>query len=134
MLDTNIVLMGGALTVAASAAIYHAYQMNEQFFPTTLYLMRSDIAMAIMVCTTLYMLYLSYLAVRSILFGQLRLIETEHLREYGWLALSESFLALTIFRDEFDAFFIVSFSLIMMIKGLHWIARDRVDFVRFKLC
>lgn len=54
----------------------------------------------------------------------------KHIQEYGWLTVSESFLAMTIFRDEFDAKFVLIFSTVLFIKGFHWIARDRVDYVR----
>ena len=53
----------------------------------------------------------------------------KHVQEYGWLTVSESFLAMTIFRDEFDAKFVLIFSTVLFIKGFHWIARDRVDYV-----
>lgn len=68
-------------------------------------------------------------ALKEAFFGSLRLIEEEHLQEYGWITLSESFLAMTIFRDEFDARFVILFCAILMLKSLHWIGRDRVDFV-----
>lgn len=51
------------------------------------------------------------------------------MQEYGWLTVSESFLAMTIFRDEFDARFIFLFSSLLALKALHWIARDRVDYM-----
>lgn len=53
----------------------------------------------------------------------------KHVQEYGWLTVSESFLAMTIFRDEFDAKFVLIFSTVLFTKGFHWIARDRVDYV-----
>ena len=38
--------------------------------------------------------------IKWILFGQLRVIEHEHLYEWAWMSASECFLAMTIFRDE----------------------------------
>lgn len=36
---------------------------------------------------------------------------------------------MTIFRDEFDARFVFLFSSLLALKALHWIARDRVDYM-----
>lgn len=66
---------------------------------------------------------------RLVLFGQLRPIEKDHLHEYGWMTISESFLAMTIFRNEFDAKFAFIFASLIICKGFHWVARDRVDYM-----
>lgn len=34
---------------------------------------------------------------------------------------------MTIFRNEFDAKFILFISLLLGVKALHWITRDRID-------
>lgn len=44
--------------------------------------------------------------------------------------MTETCLAMTIFRDEFDVRFIVLFALLLLVKIFHWIVQDRVDFVR----
>lgn len=45
------------------------------------------------------------------------------------MTVSESLLTMTIFRNEFDAKFAFVFAGLILCKGLHWIARDRVDYV-----
>lgn len=76
----------------------------------------------------LTMLHLCRL-VKYVLFGQLRVIEYEHLYEWAWMSASECFLAMTIFRDELDARFVLCFAGLMAVKAFHWIARDRIDYV-----
>lgn len=39
----------------------------------------------------------------------------------------ESLLALTIFREEFGAFFVTMFGLLIFVKVLHWLVQDRVE-------
>ena len=41
----------------------------------------------------------------------------------------ETFIAMTIFRDEFNVAFLVMFAAVTFIKIFHWLAQDRVDYV-----
>ncbi|RUP06387.1 hypothetical protein BC936DRAFT_140315 [Jimgerdemannia flammicorona] len=52
-----------------------------------------------------------------------------HLYERSWYAVTETCLAMTIFRDEFDTRFVVTFTTLLFLKIFHWLAQDRVDFV-----
>ncbi|KAK9370170.1 hypothetical protein V1509DRAFT_328391 [Lipomyces kononenkoae] len=67
--------------------------------------------------------------VQTILFGSLRVIEIEHLYEKTWYAVTETCLAMTIFRDEFDARFLVMFTTLLFLKIFHWLASDRVEYM-----
>jgi E3 ubiquitin-protein ligase synoviolin len=91
------------------------------------------------------------IVVKTIFFGRLRSIEYEvstcrlagrrlacysgslltqqHLFERLWLFLTESLLALTIFRDDFSAPFAVMYGVLLFLKCFHWITADRVDYV-----
>lgn len=62
-------------------------------------------------------------------FGQLRVLELEHLYERGFYALTESFLVLTVFKDEFKMQFLVFFSTLLFLRVFHWIISDRVDLI-----
>lgn len=64
-----------------------------------------------------------------IFFGSIREIEWEHISEWSWMASTECFLAMTIFKDELSQKFILTFFLVMCIKSFHWVARDRVDYM-----
>lgn len=43
--------------------------------------------------------------------------------------LSETFLAMTIFKNDIDSVFVFSFATLMTLKVFHWILRDRIDYV-----
>ncbi|KAJ1497400.1 E3 ubiquitin-protein ligase synoviolin, partial [Coelomomyces lativittatus] len=62
-------------------------------------------------------------------FGPLRRVEVDHLYERTWLTITEMLLAMTIFRDEFDAKLTIFFALLLFLKGFHWISSDRVDYM-----
>lgn len=66
---------------------------------------------------------------QTLLFGSLRAIEIEHLYEKTWYAVTETCLAMTIFRDDFDARFICMFVTLLFIKIFHWLSADRVEYV-----
>ncbi|KAI8843137.1 hypothetical protein BC829DRAFT_435339 [Chytridium lagenaria] len=66
---------------------------------------------------------------QRLFFGNLRALEVEHLYERSWFAVTETCLAMTIFRDEFDIRFIIFFAILLLVKIFHWIAQDRVDFM-----
>ncbi|CAN6674421.1 hypothetical protein TRVA0_053S00540 [Trichomonascus vanleenenianus] len=60
-------------------------------------------------------------------FGDLRALEMEHLYERVWITLTETFLALAMFREDFTFEFIIYFALLLFMKVFHWILADRVD-------
>jgi E3 ubiquitin-protein ligase synoviolin len=61
--------------------------------------------------------------------GSLREIEMEMVRERLSSAVMESLLALTVFREEFGAFFVTMFAALVFVKVLHWLVQDRVDYI-----
>lgn len=67
--------------------------------------------------------------VRSVVFGQLRTVESDHLYERSWFALTEILLAVTIFRDGASFKHVFVFTALLIIKGFHWITQDRVDYM-----
>ena len=53
----------------------------------------------------------------------------QHLYERAWYAVTETCLAMTIFRDEFDTKFVVTFTTLLFLKIFHWLCQDRIEFV-----
>lgn len=44
--------------------------------------------------------------------------------------MTETLLALTIFKDEFESSFVLLFVSLLFLKVFHWLASDRVEMVR----
>lgn len=65
-----------------------------------------------------------------VFFGRLRASEREHQVANTWISVTETLLAMTIFRDEFNAFFVALFGFLLACKSFHWLTQDRVEFVR----
>lgn len=60
-------------------------------------------------------------------FGPLRPSEIEQLYEKAWFAATETCLAMTIFREEVGAFFLVMFTALVTGKVWGWIGEGRVE-------
>jgi hypothetical protein len=46
-----------------------------------------------------------------------------------WFFVTESLLAFTIFRDDFDIPFALMFGFLLFVKSFHWLASDRIEWV-----
>jgi hypothetical protein len=46
-----------------------------------------------------------------------------------WYFLTESLLAFTTFRDEFDTPFVIMFGALLFLKCFHWLVSDRIEWV-----
>lgn len=57
----------------------------------------------------------------------------QRLYDQTWMFVTESLLAFTIFRDEFDIPFVLMFGFLLFIKCFHWLLADRVESVRSML-
>src|SRR6195952_1228097 len=60
-------------------------------------------------------------------YGPLRPIEIEQLYEKAWFAITETCLAMTIFREEVGAWFLVMFTALVTGKVWEWIGEGRVE-------
>ena len=58
------------------------------------------------------------------------LVRSQRLYDRMWFFVTESLLAFTIFRDEFDIPFGVMFLFLLFVKSFHWLLSDRVEWVR----
>ncbi|KAI3629798.1 hypothetical protein MIR68_011233 [Amoeboaphelidium protococcarum] len=117
-----------AVSVAAVGIVtFNAWNQHQQFYSAAIHLSKSNVSLTVLL--NFYILCNIWLGkvLMWIFFGQLRLIESEHLYERGWFAVSETALAMTIFRDEIGASFVVWFSSLLLVKCLHWVLGDRVD-------
>ena len=118
----------------AAIAIFNAWNQHKQFYPACVYLsMNSASFMALMNLIVPAVIYVGKL-LQKVLVGPLRVIEVEHLYERAWFSVSETCLAMTIFRNDFDAQFLVLFSLLLMSKCFHWLLADRVEYVFTIIC
>eukprot|EP01135_Chromosphaera_perkinsii_P011709 Nk52_evm32s2474 gene=Nk52_evmTU32s2474 len=115
--------------VAATFVITNSFVQKQQFFPSIIYLTKSNASMMVLYNMAFVFVLIFGKILRKLFFGELRAAEVEHLYERSWYAVTETCLAMTIFRDEFNVRFVAMFTLLLFVKIFHWLAKDRVDFM-----
>lgn len=120
---------GGISTSLATAIVLAAFQQRPNFYSACVYLSQSNACLLILTNMGVFLTIVFGFAVQKVFFGHLRAIEEAHLRERTWIAVTETFLAMTVFRDEFNTRFVVMFVSLLFIKCFHWICQDRIDYV-----
>ncbi|KAJ2745923.1 E3 ubiquitin-protein ligase hrd1 [Coemansia sp. BCRC 34301] len=124
-----MVVYGTATTVLAVGVVASAFTLHDHFYTGCILLSQSGAAMMILANMGLLLTILLGKLLVHIFFGQLRAIEVERLYEQGWLAVTETCLALAILRDEFDAATLTLFVFLLFCKLFHWMLADRVSFM-----
>lgn len=112
-----------------ATVIGNAYYQKKQFYPSVVYITKSNPSMAVMYIQAFILVLLTGKLMRKVFFGQLRPAEFEHLMERSWYAITETCLAFTVFRDDFNPKFIALFTVLLFLKAFHWLAEDRVDYM-----
>ncbi|KAJ7124912.1 hypothetical protein C8R44DRAFT_587509, partial [Mycena epipterygia] len=114
---------------AVSAAIANALRNYSNFYSVAIYLSKSSRSVLILANFGFLVALLVAHVVQKIFFGALRPSEIERLYDRLWFFITESLLAFTIFRDEFDTTFVVMFGFLLFVKSFHWIAADRIEWM-----
>ncbi|KAG0199811.1 E3 ubiquitin-protein ligase hrd1 [Mortierella sp. GBA30] len=123
----RLAVYGAISTVLAGGVIASAFAQRSNFYAACIYLYKSNACMMILLNLGLFLTIIAGQLVQIIFFGNLRTLEVEHLYERAWYAVTETCLAMTIFKDEFDTRFVVMFTVLLFLKVFHWLCQDRVD-------
>ncbi|ETN37110.1 uncharacterized protein HMPREF1541_08100 [Cyphellophora europaea CBS 101466] len=117
----------GVSTALAGFVILKALAQRPNFYSAAVYLSQSSANLMILTnlifvtaCTVLF-------GLQKLLYGPLRPIEIEQLYEKAWFAVTETCLAMTIFRGEIGPWFLVMFFSLLAGKVWGWIGEGRVE-------
>ncbi|KAK3297070.1 uncharacterized protein B0H64DRAFT_117327 [Chaetomium fimeti] len=117
----------GASTALAAAVVASAFYQRANFYSAMVHLAQSSLSLMVLV-NLIFVVYGSFMyGLQRLCFGPLRPAEIEQLYEKGWFAVTETCLAMTIFRDEVGAFFLVMFTALVTGKVWGWIGDGRVE-------
>ncbi|KAK3866740.1 hypothetical protein Pcinc_027747 [Petrolisthes cinctipes] len=123
----------GGLTMASvaltAAVVGNAYYQKRQFYPSVVYITKSNPSMAAIYLLAFTLVILLGKFLKKVFFGSLRAAEFEHLVERSFYAVTETCLAFTVFRDDFSPKFVALFTVLLFLKAFHWLADYRVDFM-----
>ncbi|KAF3685381.1 ERAD-associated E3 ubiquitin-protein ligase HRD1B [Capsicum annuum] len=119
----------GLSLIATLAVIYHAFNSRGQFYPAMVYLSTSKISLVLLLNMGLVVMCILWQLTKKIFLGPLREAEVERLNEQSWRELMEILFAITIFRQDFSVTFLAMVTVLLLIKGLHWLAQKRVEYI-----
>ncbi|KAF7428415.1 E3 ubiquitin-protein ligase hrd1 [Pleurotus ostreatus] len=125
----RILLYGAVSTIAVTAAIVNALRNYSNFYSVAIYLSKSSRSVLVLANFGLLIALLCGHLVQQIFFGTLRAPEVERLYDRLWFFITESLLAFTIFRDEFDIPFALMFGFLLFVKSFHWLSADRIEWM-----
>ncbi|XP_055384436.1 E3 ubiquitin-protein ligase HRD1 [Condylostylus longicornis] len=115
--------------VLTGIVIGNAYYHKKQFYPSVVYITKSNPSMAVIYIQFFVIVLMLGKLLRKIFLGTLRAAEFEHYMERFWYALTETCLAFTVFRDDFNPRFVALFTVLLFLKSFHWLAEERVDYM-----
>ena len=113
--------------VATGACVLHAVQLRKQFYPVVVHLGTSKLSVTIMGNMVFVAALMLAQMMRQIFLGSLRAAELDRLYEKIWFAVTETCLALTIFREELRFRFVFLFTVLLFVKVFHWLSAFRVE-------
>ncbi|KAJ7594713.1 hypothetical protein C8J56DRAFT_778219 [Mycena floridula] len=116
-------------TLALAAVIANALKNYSNFYSIAIFLSKSSRSVVVLANFTFLLALIGGHIVQKIFFGSLRANEVERLYDRLWFFITESLLAFTIFRDEFDLAFMLMFGFLLFVKSFHWLASDRIEWM-----
>ncbi|KAL8733695.1 MAG: hypothetical protein Q9181_003477 [Wetmoreana brouardii] len=119
--------MHQASSALAAGAVIRACLERPNFYSSSVYIAQSNACLFILTNLALLSTYSVILGLQKAFYGPLRPVEVEQLWEKAWFALTETALAMTIFRDEVGGWFLFMFTFLLISKVWNWLAEGRVE-------
>jgi len=114
---------------STAAVVAHAFHTKKQFYPAVVMITNSNVSMLVIQFQGFILCLLLARMFQRIFFGKLSDLERETLYDRSWFAVTETCLAMTIFRDEFTTKIFGLFGLLLAVKAFHWLVQMRVDWM-----
>ncbi|KAG9192159.1 E3 ubiquitin-protein ligase synoviolin [Alternaria panax] len=115
--------------VMAQIVLMRAYYERPNFYSAAVYIAQSTGSLMFLVNLMLIVAASFGYGLQRLFYGPLRAIETEQLYDKAWFAVSETLLAMTIFRDDLGMWFFAMFLCLLAGKVWQWIGEGRVEFL-----
>jgi E3 ubiquitin-protein ligase synoviolin len=119
----------GASALAYLSVIYYAIYTHQQFYPVVLFLVTSKVSFVFGGNMCLAILLVVARVFKTIFFSNLREAEIEMLVEKSKYFITETCLALTIFRNELTLPVMTLFTTLIFVKLFHRLAKTRAQYL-----
>ncbi|KAF1988189.1 hypothetical protein K402DRAFT_452914 [Aulographum hederae CBS 113979] len=116
-------------TLLATGVVVKAFRERPNFYSACVQLSQDNTSLGILINLSLLALFSFMRGMQRIFYGPLRPIEREQLYEKAWFTITETCLAMTVFRDEIGGWFLVMFVSLLVGKVWDWIGEGRVEFL-----
>ncbi|KAK6601283.1 hypothetical protein H4I96_06624 [Botrytis cinerea] len=126
-MGSRLAWYAGISTGLAATVILSAFNQRANFYSACVYLAQSNLCLMILINLILFIFSSFMYGLQRLCYGPLRPIEIEQLYEKAWFAITETCLAMTIFREEVGAWFLVMFVALLTGKVWGWIGDGRVE-------
>jgi len=113
----------------AQVVLMRAYYERPNFYSAAVYISQSTGSLMFLVNLMLIVAASFGYGLQRLFYGPLRPIESEQLYDKAWFAVSETLLAMTIFRDDIGIWFFAMFLCLLAGKVWQWIGEGRVEFL-----
>lgn len=113
----------------ANIVLARAYYERPNFYSAAVYISQSTGSLMFLVNLMLIVAASFGYGLQRLFYGPLRPVETEQLYDKAWFAVSETLLAMTIFRDDIGLWFFAMFLCLLAGKVWQWIGEGRVEFL-----
>ncbi|KAF2007731.1 hypothetical protein P154DRAFT_516548 [Amniculicola lignicola CBS 123094] len=113
--------------VLANLVLVRAYYERPNFYSAAVYISQSTGSLMFLINLGLIVMASVGYGLMRLFYGRLRPIETEQLYDKAWFAVSETLLAMTIFRDDIGIAFFAMFLCLLAGKVWGWIGEGRVE-------
>ncbi|TGJ80333.1 hypothetical protein E0Z10_g8431 [Xylaria hypoxylon] len=142
----------GASTGLAAGVVAYAFNQRANFYSAMVYLSQNNFSLMVrlvpyprplpspltlapyprrpthILVNLILLVYASFVwGLQRLCYGPLRPSEIEQLYEKAWFAVTETCLAMTIFREEVSGWFLVMFAALVTGKVWEWIGEGRVE-------
>lgn len=120
----------GAISILVTCScIWWAFHSQEQFYPAVVYLVSFKPNVVVLGNFMFFCAILLGKVLQIVFLGKLSTLEVQAVKDNARLAIMDSCLALTIFRDDLGLSTFFLFSLLFFFKVFHWIVLPRVESV-----
>ncbi|KAI9645839.1 E3 ubiquitin-protein ligase hrd1 [Ciborinia camelliae] len=126
-MGSRLAWYAGISTALAGGVVLSAFNQRANFYSACVYLAQSNLCLMILINLILFIFSTFMYGLQRLCYGPLRPIEIEQLYEKAWFAITETCLAMTIFREEVGAWFLVMFVALLTGKVWGWIGDGRVE-------